>query len=73
MNIVFDTDIEELIISFDMEKMERIILNLISNAVKFRKENKGKIIISITHNDEFVNKRVKNNGIGISKNNIDKI
>ena len=27
MNIVFDTDIEELIISFDMEKMERIILN----------------------------------------------
>lgn len=73
MNIVFDTDIEELIISFDMEKMERIILNLISNAVKFRKENKGKIIISITHNDEFVNIRVKDNGIGISKNNIDKI
>ena len=49
------------------------ILNLISNAVKFRKENKGKIIISITHNDEFVNIRVKDNGIGISKNNIDKI
>ena len=37
------------------------------------KENKGKIIISITHNDEFVNIRVKDNGIGISKNNIDKI
>ena len=49
------------------------LLNLISNAVKFRKENKGKIIISITHNDEFVNIRVKDNGIGISKNNIDKI
>ena len=67
MNIVFDTDIEELIISFDMEKMERIILNLISNAVKFRKENKGKIIISITHNDEFVNISVKDNGIGMSE------
>lgn len=37
MSIVFDTDVEELIISFDMEKMERIILNLISNSVKFRK------------------------------------
>ena len=36
-------------------------------------DNKGKIIISITHNDEFVNIRVKDNGIGISKNNIDKI
>ncbi len=40
MEIIFDTDIEELIVSFDMEKMERIILNLISNAVKFRKEDK---------------------------------
>ena len=73
MNIVFDTDIEELIISFDMEKMERIILNLISNAVKFRKENKGKIIISITHNDEFVNIRVKDNGIGIPKESLNRI
>jgi len=73
MEIVFDTDIEELIISFDMEKMERIILNLISNAIKFRKENKGKIILSITHDNKFVNISVFDNGIGISNNNIDKI
>ena len=73
MSIVFDTDIEELVISFDMEKMERIILNLISNAVKFRKSKEGQIIISITHNDEFVNIRVNDNGIGISKDNIEKI
>ena len=73
MDIVFDTDIEELIVSFDMEKMERIILNLISNAVKFRKDNTGKIILSITHDDEFVNIKVNDNGIGISKDNIEKI
>ena len=73
MKIVFDTDIEELIISFDMEKMERIILNLISNAVKFRKSNGGKIVLSITHNNDFVNIKVNDNGIGISKDNIDKI
>lgn len=73
MDIIFDTDIEELIVSFDMEKMERIILNLISNAVKFRKENRGKIILSITHDDEFVNIKVNDNGIGISKENRKKI
>ena len=73
MSIVFDTDVEELIISFDMEKMERIILNLISNSVKFRKNNKGKIILSITHNDEFVNISVRDNGIGISRADIGKI
>ena len=73
MDIIFDTDIEELIISFDMEKMERIILNLISNAVKFRKDNIGKIILSITHDDEFVNIKVKDNGIGIARSNIEKI
>jgi len=73
MDIVFDTDIEELIISFDMEKMERIILNLISNAIKFRKVNNGKILLSITHDDKFVNISVVDNGIGICKNNIDKI
>ncbi len=73
MEIIFDTDIEELIVSFDMEKMERIILNLISNAVKFRKEDKGEIKLSITHNDEFVNIKVKDNGIGISEENIVRI
>lgn len=73
MSLVFDTDIEELIISFDMDKMERIILNLISNAIKFRKKDGGIITISISHEDEFINIRVKDNGIGISRQNIDKI
>ncbi|MGL6107119.1 sensor histidine kinase [Romboutsia sp.] len=73
MSLVFDTDVEELIISFDMEKMERIILNLISNAVKFRKKENGKIIIAISHGDEYVNVKVKDDGIGMSKENIEKI
>lgn len=73
MKIVFDTDIEELVVSFDMEKMERIILNLISNAVKFRKSSGGKIILSITHDNDFVNIKVNDNGIGISKDNLNKI
>jgi len=35
LNIVYDTDVEEKIISCDPIKIERIMLNLISNAIKF--------------------------------------
>ena len=38
LNIIFDTDIEEKIIACDTEKIERIVLNLISNAIKFSDE-----------------------------------
>ncbi|MGX4600665.1 sensor histidine kinase [Faecalimicrobium sp. JNUCC 81] len=73
MTLIFDTDIEELVVAFDMEKIERIILNLISNAIKFRKEDEGNILLKISSDDEFVNIAVKDNGIGISKENIKKI
>jgi len=33
LNIIFDTDIEEIIIACDTEKIERIVLNLLSNAI----------------------------------------
>jgi len=38
INIIFDTNIEEKIIACDPEKLERIVLNLISNAIKFSDE-----------------------------------
>ena len=41
MNIIFDTDIEELVVGFDSEKIEKIVLNLISNSLKFRKKKDG--------------------------------
>lgn len=73
MTLIFDTDIEELIVAFDVEKIERIILNLISNAIKFRKEDEGNILLKISNDDEFVNIVVRDDGIGISKENINKI
>ena len=38
-NIIFDTDEEEVILACDQDKIERIILNLISNAIKFSDSN----------------------------------
>jgi signal transduction histidine kinase len=64
LELIFDTELEEKVMAFDADKIERIMLNLISNAIKFTNpgglitvniyERKGKILIS-----------VKDTGIGI--------
>ncbi|MCJ7690218.1 MAG: ATP-binding protein, partial [Clostridiaceae bacterium] len=64
--IIFDTEIEEKIMAFDSEQMERIMLNLISNAVKFTNTN-DKIEVKIYDEKESVLISVKDTGIGISE------
>ena len=72
LNIIFDTDIEEKIIACDAEKIERIILNLISNAIKFSDDG-DEIFVEIKDKNEFVEISVKDNGIGIKKKHLDMI
>ncbi|MCB2296654.1 ATP-binding protein [Clostridium tagluense] len=69
LHIIFDTDIEEKIIACDPEKIERIVLNLISNAIKFSDKG-GKIFVDIKDKNEFVEISVKDNGIGIEEENL---
>ncbi|MGV8980179.1 ATP-binding protein [Clostridium sp.] len=70
LNIIFDTDTEEKIISCDPEKVERIVLNLISNAIKFSNVG-GEILVDIKDKNEFVQISVKDDGIGIEANQLD--
>lgn len=39
IELIFDTDIEELVIQCDIDMIERIMLNLISNAIKSTKDS----------------------------------
>ncbi|HEY5525850.1 MAG TPA: HAMP domain-containing sensor histidine kinase, partial [Clostridium sp.] len=72
LSIIFDTDTEEKIIACDPEKIERILLNLISNAIKF--SNVGnKIFVEIQDKNEFIEISVKDNGIGIEHNQLEMI
>ncbi|OSB12630.1 two-component sensor histidine kinase [Paraclostridium bifermentans] len=71
LSIIFDTDTEEKIIAFDPDNMERIILNLISNAIKFNKPG-GIIEVFISCKDN-IEISVKDSGIGIPEDKIDKI
>ncbi len=72
IELIFDTDSEEIITFIDKEKIERVILNLLSNAIKFTNEN-GKIEVHIKHDDKFVYIGIKDNGIGIPKEKINQI
>lgn len=72
LNIIFDTDVEEKIVACDPEKIERVVLNLISNAIKFSDAG-DEICVSVSDMGGMVDISVKDNGTGISKSNIDKI
>lgn len=72
IEVIFDTDIEEKIISFDLDKMERIILNILSNSIKFTKEH-GKIEIYIRESNEMLEIEISDDGIGIPQNKLNSI
>lgn len=72
ITIIFDTVVEELVVSFDKVKLERVLLNLISNAIKFNHKD-GTVIVSISLEEDFVNISVKDTGIGIKEEDLENI
>ena len=68
LELIFDTDVEEKVIRCDKVDIERCIINLVGNAVKFTPEG-GLIKVLIQDLDDKVKIIVKDNGIGISEEN----
>lgn len=68
IELIFDTDVEEKSIECDKLDIERCIINLVSNAVKFTPEG-GLIEVIVYDLDDRVKISVKDNGIGISEEN----
>ena len=71
LNLIFDTNKEDVILKVDSDKLERIMLNLLSNAIKFSKPN-GEIRVTLNFED-CLYISVADNGIGIAKENLNKI
>ena len=71
LNLIFDTNKEDVILKVDADKLERIMLNLLSNAIKFSKPN-GEIRVTLNFED-CLYISVADNGIGIAKENLNKI
>lgn len=59
-------------VAVDVEKMERVFFNLMSNAFKHTPDN-GKITVSYTQTDTTVSYSVKDTGHGIDAGEVDKI
>lgn len=66
INIIFDTEKEEIITSIDRSKIERIMLNLLSNSIKFTKDG-GEIFVSVSKDENNVIIKVRDNGIGMNE------
>ncbi|ATD53772.1 sensor histidine kinase [Clostridium chauvoei] len=64
IQLIFDTNEEECIIAADPEVIDRIIMNLISNAIKFSPEYKN-IFIDLYVSREEIQISVTDEGIGI--------
>ena len=68
ITLIFDTVVEEKFLACDPDQIQRILLNLISNAVKFNSSGR-EIYVSIADSIDNVKISVKDNGIGISLEN----
>ena len=66
ISLIFDTNSEETIIACDPDKIERIVLNILSNAIKYTDKN-GEIKVDIKIIRDRVVVSIKDNGVGISK------
>lgn len=66
LSLIIDPDMEELIISCDETEIERCIINLLGNAVKFTEEG-GEIRVYIKEIEDSIEITIEDTGIGISQ------
>jgi signal transduction histidine kinase len=73
LNLVFDTEYEELYVRFDKSLLERILLNLLSNAIKYGRHH-GSIYVNIyTEDADAVTISIKDDGIGMPLESQEKV
>jgi len=69
LRIIFDTNVEEKIIACDSMQIERIMLNLISNAIKYSKPN-SEILVNVIDKGDKVEITVKDDGVGMEQKHL---
>ncbi|WP_425235078.1 ATP-binding protein [Ulvibacterium sp.] len=66
IKLEFSSELKELYVFYDVNKMEQVLINLLSNAMKFTKED-GKVQVSIKKKENKCLMEVKDSGIGINE------
>ncbi len=58
---------EQIDARYDEDRMHQVLTNLLSNALKFTEEEKGKIELSVKEEDQMIKVVIEDNGKGIPK------
>lgn len=72
IKLMFETDIDPLVVEFDLTYMEEVINNLVSNAIKYSFE-KSEVNIKITSNESELLTEITDKGVGIPENEVNKL
>ncbi len=72
VSLEFFTDREDISLFLDLEKFDRIILNLFSNALKFT-DTGGAIAVRLRASDDLCRIEISDSGVGIPPDKIDRI
>lgn len=66
-------DEQEILVSYDEDRILQVLTNLLSNALKFTEPRKGKIVISILEDKEQIMIAIEDNGKGVPKEDMNHI
>ncbi|MEQ8702919.1 MAG: two-component regulator propeller domain-containing protein [Phaeodactylibacter sp.] len=69
IRLLFYPEIEELVMDYDEAKIQHIVYNLLSNALKFTREQ-GKVVLHARRQDQCLVLKVQDNGIGMEEADI---
>ncbi|MGM0508874.1 MAG: ATP-binding protein [Fusobacteriota bacterium] len=72
IKIFLENNIKDLKIKIDKSKIEQVINNILSNAIKYSFKNKN-IFIEITKNKKYIITKIKDQGQGIPEDEVNKI
>ncbi len=68
--INLDYEKESIFVVADLQKLKRVIMNIIDNAMKYMDKENPNIHIKVRDQEEYIIVEIKDNGIGISKEDI---
>ncbi len=72
ITLVLDTKLDSLFINADKEKINQVLLNLISNSIKYGRDG-GSVTLCIEKGVEKSNIQIQDDGIGISMENMTRV
>jgi signal transduction histidine kinase len=70
--IIYNKSQNKLMIHADREKIEQVLINILSNAIKYNRKQ-GEIIVEVHQNNEEIKVDVRDEGIGIPDEDLENI